>query len=978
MIYNAVLRRYPVELYQDLKKANGLFTTTIFTLVSAVHKLSWVAGICSGMKLYRGLKETFSLPDHFYKCDKNGCSGFTEYAFMSTTSKISVALSYSQSEGDDDAAGAVGKLFVIEVGSVDRGASVKEFSQYEDENEYLYAPFSFIQTTGAPYVEVTDDRGVIRMIPVKVNTNFKTRTLEEQLEMKKEMHVTAFRHHIDEIEVELNKKMLTQSAKDRLQSDKSADVNHTLEGFVARIVEQCKDVLSRHKAKNHEDYINDAVYRNLVLEMIDVKSMAIAKFDEWLQNDNFIRFRWNGTLRGVYRLWTAHLDQKRLSCEPGPQKQAAAIELCKACGCIVESVDEKNELGETRLMCAAAEGRSAQFLQRLVDAGACVNYARPDGVTAIWLAAQGGHPKCIRSLVGHNASVNKAANNGATPLYTAARNGKSECIQVLAELKANVNEHDDHGSYPVHQAAMYGHIDAIQELIRLGAEINQEDGNRFFPFDFASESNHSKCAEFIKSKGGKQAGVRGKATQADKNLIISTGDISDIDGFFALAEYAKTGSDVLFVMNYPAYIGVDEKDVDIGYANHNPGLGYRYSAKQVFDKVPRPLPDHYVEFLSVYDSIHDENQRMKCAMTDIAFKLANKIWDEVPGRGNLFFGIGGINAINPFSESAIKNEVLVYSEVIRNTDKQLIGPEQGTVYASSGEVCTISWPDYSNIYMDFNGSLAFWNGYLAQRLSQVDVVGKIRGVFIMGGVYADREPVTMPAIPNILNRFSSATMNQLYHPQNAADFFAFLSQFKINTWTISNNVVKSLDSFVPGTNQKTEQGIDSFLTSNGLGGDFLKKCALLHYCSRYNPPRKPFDFYCATALCTLLRSQKVEPLPPTRNIFQAPKQRPVVRAQSEVLPRRQMHMFYSNVYGITFISDEDTWKSARSQYSNVIDTEIKEGDAESVKSKKDYFKKEIELMDTIDYLSSLDVSDLSFDMDSSNKIVIVEHQPQEK
>ncbi len=276
--------------------------------------------------------------------------------------------------------------------------------------------------------------------------------------------------------------------------------------------------------------------------------------------------------------------------------------------------------------------------------------------------------------------------------------------------------------------------------------------------------------------------------------------------------------------------------------------------------------------------------------------------------------------------------------------------------------------------MDFNGSLAFWNGYLAQRLSEEDVVAKIRGVFIMGGVYADREPVTMPAIPNVLNRFSSATMNQLYHPQNASDFFAFLAQFKIKTWTISNNVVKSLDSFVPETNQKTEHGIDSFLTSNGLSGKFLKKCALLHYRSRYNPPRKPFDYYCAMALCTLLRSEKVEPLPSTRNVFQVPKQRAVMR----VLPSRQMHMFYSNVYGITFISSEDTWKATRSHYSNAIDTEIKEGDAENIKSKKDYFKKEIELMDTIDYVSFLHVFDLSFDMDSSKKIVIVEHQPHEK
>ena len=99
---------------------------------------------------------------------------------------------------------------------------------------------------------------------------------------------------------------------------------------------------------------------------------------------------------------------------------------------------------------------------------------------------------------------------------------------------------------------------------------------------------------------------------------------------------------------------------------------------------------------------------------------------------------------------------------------------------------------------------------------------------------------------------------------------------------------------------------------------------------------------------------------------------------SEVLPSRQMQMFYSNVYGITFISSEDSWKSTRIQYSDVIDTEIKDGDPDNVKNKKDYFKKEIELMNTIDYLSSLTVFDLSFKMDGANKIVIVEHQPQQQ
>jgi hypothetical protein len=62
--------------------------------------------------------------------------------------------------------------------------------------------------------------------------------------------------------------------------------------------------------------------------------------------------------------------------------------LCKMRGMINDDVDELNELSETRLISAAAEGKSMAELRLLVHAGANVNGARPDGVTAIWLAAQ--------------------------------------------------------------------------------------------------------------------------------------------------------------------------------------------------------------------------------------------------------------------------------------------------------------------------------------------------------------------------------------------------------------------------------------------------------------------------------------------------------------------------------------------------------------------------------------------------------------
>jgi hypothetical protein len=112
----------------------------------------------------------------------------------------------------------------------------------------------------------------------------------------------------------------------------------------------------------------------------------------------------------------------------------------------------------------------------------------------------------------------------------------------------------------------------------------------------------------------------------------------------------------------------------------------------------------------------------------------------------------------------------------------------------------------------------------------------------------------MPSIVNTLNRFSSATMNQLYHPQRTADFFAFLAQHHVPTYTVTNNAVGDLSTFSdPDKKIRSFTGIVSFLSSNGLCYDFLKNLAVTYYESRYTPPRKPFDFYVALALCTKLR-----------------------------------------------------------------------------------------------------------------------------
>ncbi len=110
----------------------------------------------------------------------------------------------------------------------------------------------------------------------------------------------------------------------------------------------------------------------------------------------------------------------------------------------------------------------------------------------------------------------------------------------------------------------------------------------------------------------------------------------------------------------------------------------------------------------------------------------------------------------------------------------------------------------------------------------------------------------------------------------------------------------------------------------------LKKFATAHYCSIYNPPRKAFDFYAASALTRFMRSKDMFALP-------------------------RLRLFFSGEYGLALVSREDAWESSLESYVSSIDTRVDPGDPEFVRTKKEYFQREISIMRTIDTLPSIEV-----------------------
>jgi hypothetical protein len=259
---------------------------------------------------------------------------------------------------------------------------------------------------------------------------------------------------------------------------------------------------------------------------------------------------------------------------------------------------------------------------------------------------------------------------------------------------------------------------------------------------------------------------------------------------------------------------------------NEPGLGYSYSADKVVEK-------NGEKFTGAEDA--------KKKLTDLAYSMCTYTWAEQEAVGSLFFMVGGINSVNPFDARVMKNEPGIYRNIFTESKPLLHAPTyvEKAVFNSNHQ--PFDFDGYDDIYIDFNGSMAFFDSRWMELLDS-----KLRAAFVMGGVYADgTPPLTMSSIPNVLNRFTCSTMNQLYEPSKTALFFEYLASHNIPCFLVANNTVASMGK---------KNSPVSFLEKNSLareGTDFLVAAARAYYAENDEKDKaefKPFDMYTAVAV----------------------------------------------------------------------------------------------------------------------------------
>ena len=133
---------------------------TVYHLNSAIKKLrAWTTtapNAHTSFDLFRGMGDRSVMEDFM-------CQGGTEFAPMSTTAELDIALKYSQGKS-----GHAVLLWLHSKNFMDRGVDLKWLSAFPHEAEYLYPPLSYLKPTREEPTVVTIGAVVYQVVEVEI------------------------------------------------------------------------------------------------------------------------------------------------------------------------------------------------------------------------------------------------------------------------------------------------------------------------------------------------------------------------------------------------------------------------------------------------------------------------------------------------------------------------------------------------------------------------------------------------------------------------------------------------------------------------------------------------------------------------------------------------------------------------------------------------------------------------------------------
>jgi hypothetical protein len=240
-------------------------------------------------------------------------------------------------------------------------------------------------------------------LPAQVIPNLKSSTIEEAVARKKTMHVGAFRFLLEELGTTLRRMAQEEGAEGRLVADPTKE-HASVEILLNRIENQCRAVLEQHARLPPAQYVNDEVFRALATEMLDTRSMAVAKLRWWLEDATvYIGYLAVQSLLFAQRGYVAFIERRMTAAVVEEERRSAALAACKLRGLVRVQADEIDADNEPRLVRAAGDGAGAADMRLLLAAGAGAGPGVM--VQALAAAANQGRAESLLALLEGKADI---------------------------------------------------------------------------------------------------------------------------------------------------------------------------------------------------------------------------------------------------------------------------------------------------------------------------------------------------------------------------------------------------------------------------------------------------------------------------------------------------------------------------------------------------------------------------------------------
>ena len=527
----------PVSVVDRCKKSGNKFSSTIHLIVSAVEKLRLAQGMESGTWLYRGLSGG-ELPAEFWE------RGFSEFAFMSMTRKLEVAIDFSGIVQGEKAT-----VLATQSSEVDKGAFLEKFSQFPGEEECLFNPSCYVERqVGMDELQETP-YGMVKIIHVKINANQRALTSSELQERRKKVVVNMAETLAKDSIRYVHEIQKTSTFKERVTKDRTGWRDHG-EAFLSSIFAGIRERVEVLKDRPVQWYLTDKGMHQAVTEAVEIPVLAKSKLHSWLDDihTDCTQILVDLSLENLRRRMVGEKRRRIAAARDDGDFELLrnlALRKCIDQGYIHGAVEDFDEHGETGLirMCAESDDAASHLL---LDAGADARaQSRTDpraktktaDKTALHWAAVNAMPETAQRLIRSNADVNAQDSYEQTPLYIAAKVNDHKMVQVLLNSGANTELKNERGWTPLHAAASCGNMKILSSLLQAKADCMVVNAGQRTPLHLASARAHTTTVSALISAG---ANVDAKDEDQETGLPRNQFELSRVLLFCTAYQHTHT------------------------------------------------------------------------------------------------------------------------------------------------------------------------------------------------------------------------------------------------------------------------------------------------------------------------------------------------------------------------------------------------------------------------------------------------------